>query len=324
MSPETDFISLLSEPSLLQLMLFACPDGVIATDQENRIVLYTGASEFIFGFSPVEVMHRDIALLFATQEGYEAVRRSLIKDGRVVNARLPGVRKEAPPFPAAISAATMRDRYGDYLGTIAYVRDYTAVQAIEDALRMNNGELNRLVSELDFVAKHDGLTGLLNRSSAIAAANEALIASGLVSRAFSVVLFDLDHFKSVNDSYGHLVGDEVLAALGRALRQTARGADIIGRFGGEEFIAFLPGAELPAAVRFAERVRLAIEGTVVRVVDELEVQVTVSAGVAAIPSCADSLTEAIRIADDRLYAAKWAGRNRVGSTTDFLDVRNAA
>jgi diguanylate cyclase (GGDEF)-like protein len=217
----------------------------------------------------------------------------------------------------------MRDRYGDYLGTIAYVRDYTAVQGIEDALRTNNGELNRLVTELDFVAKHDNLTGLLNRGSAIAAANEALIASGLSSKAFGVVLFDLDHFKSVNDSYGHLMGDEVLGALGRVLRQTARGADIIGRFGGEEFIAFLPGAELPDVAGFAERVRLAIEKAVVRVADEISIHVTLSAGAAAIPSCADSLREAIRVADDRLYAAKRAGRNRVISS-DHIEARNAA
>lgn len=323
MPRETDFISLLSEPDLLQLMLFACPDGVIATDQHERIVLYTGASEAIFGFSPVEVMHRDIGLLFASREGYESIRKQLVSEGRVVNAQLPGVRKDALPFPAAVSAATMRDRYGEYVGTIAYVRDYTDVQGIEDALRTNNGELNRLVSELDFVAKHDNLTGLLNRGSAIAAANEALIASGLASKAFGVVLFDLDHFKSVNDSYGHLIGDEVLGALGGVLRQTARGSDIIGRFGGEEFIAFLPGAELPAVAGFAERVRLAIEKAVVRVADEISIHVTLSAGAAAIPSCADSLREAIRVADDRLYAAKRAGRNRVISN-DTIEARNAA
>ena len=323
MPRETDFVSLLSEPDLLQLMLFACPDGVIATDPSNRIILYTGASEAIFGFAPVEVMNRDISTLFAEYSGYESLSKVLTSDGRVVNAQLPAVRKGEGQFPAAVSAATMRDRYGDYVGTICYVRDYTGVQAIEDALRKNNSELNRLVSELDFVAKHDGLTGLLNRGSAIAAANEALIASGLASNAFGVVLFDLDHFKAVNDSYGHLAGDEVLGALGAVLRQTARGTDIIGRFGGEEFIAFLPGSALAEVSGFAERVRSAIDRAVVRVADELSIHVTVSAGAAAMPTCADSLHEAIRIADDRLYAAKANGRNRVVST-DPSEARHAA
>ena len=323
MPRETDFITLLSEPDLLQLMLVACPDGVVATDKDNRIILYTGASEAIFGFSPVEVMNRDLGLLFAGHEGYQLVTEQLAKNGTLANLQLAAVRKDGPPFAAAISAATMRDRYGDHLGIIAYIRDYTAVQGIEDALRTNNGELNRLVSELDHVAKHDHLTGMLHRGSAIDAANEAFIACGLGGQSFGVVLFDLDHFKSINDSYGHLIGDEVLRGLGAVLRKATRGADIIGRFGGEEFIAFLPGAELPAATAFAERVRVAIEQSRVRIADQATISATISAGVAAIPSCADNLPEAISIADNRLYAAKRSGRNCV-MDNDTQSARSAA
>ena len=311
MPRQTDFVSLLSEPDLLQLMLVGCPDSVVATDKDHRIILFTGASETIFGFSPVEVMHKDWGLLFAGIEGYALVTERLRTEGTVTNLQLPAVRKDAQPFAAAVSAAAMHDRYGDYLGIIAYIRDYTAVQGIEDALRTNNNELNRLVSELDFVAKHDHLTGMLHRGSAMEAAKEAFIACGLGGQSFGVVLFDLDHFKSINDSYGHLMGDEVLRDLSAVLRQATRGADIIGRFGGEEFIAFLPGAERTAVAAFAERVRLAIEKSHVRIGEEATISVTISAGVAVIPSDADSLPEAIRIADNRLYAAKRAGRNCV-------------
>jgi diguanylate cyclase (GGDEF)-like protein len=108
------------------------------------------------------------------------------------------------------------------------------------------------------------------------------------------------------------------------LRDTARGSDIVGRFGGEEFIAFLPGAGMPEADAFAERVRLAIGQARVVVGGEATVSVTVSAGVAVIPDCADSLHEAIRVADDRLFIAKRAGRNRTVAYDEPHDGSNAA
>ncbi len=318
-----DFIGLLSDPELLQLMLFACPDGVLATDDAHRIVLYTGACEQIFGFAPYEVLHRDVSMLFAASSDYRLLAEALARDGRVVNVELPATRKDAPVFSAAISAAVLRDRYGSYLGTVAYVRDHSDVRAIQDALQSNNEQLEDMVEELNQVAQHDQLTGLLYRGSAIQAAEAALLESGLTRRGFAVVVFDLDHFKLVNDSYGHLVGDEVLAALARILKATARDGDIVGRFGGEEFIAFLPGTGAAEAARFAERVRTAIEAARIVVGNEARISVTVSAGLAAIPSCADSLQEAIRIADDRLFVAKRGGRNRVVGMEEQAE-RNAA
>jgi diguanylate cyclase (GGDEF)-like protein/PAS domain S-box-containing protein len=320
----SDFIGVLSDPDLLQLMLFACPDGVVATDPQDHIVLYTGACEEIFGFAPFEVLHRDVSVLFATDRAYSHLRDLLVRDGHVTNVELPAVRKDAIAFSAAVSAAVLRNRYGEYMGTVAYVRDHTAVRAIEDTLRSNNEQLEGLVFELDRVARHDQLTGLLNRGSAIEAAEMTLLHSGLSNRGFAVVLMDVDHFKQVNDSYGHLVGDEVLAGLGAALTATAREGDVIGRFGGEEFIAFLPGASLRDALEFAERLRVAVAQEKVLVGNEARIGVTISAGVAAIPGCADSLQDAIRVADDRLFVAKRAGRNRVIGMDERKDGRSAA
>ncbi len=100
MPRETDFISLLPEPDLLQLMPVACPDGVVATDRDNRIILYTGASEAIFGFSPVEVTNRDLGLLFAGREGYQVVTEQLAKDGTLAN--LLNVTSRAPRWYATL------------------------------------------------------------------------------------------------------------------------------------------------------------------------------------------------------------------------------
>jgi len=323
LAAQTDFIALLTDPELLQLMLFACPDGVLATDELGHIALYAGASEAMFGFQPVEVMGHSYRMLMGDEHSFQSLRRELGSFGQVANYEIPAVRKGGAPFSAAVSAAVMKDRYGGVLGTIFYIRDHSGVREIEDALRRNNAQLNHLVSELDHLARHDQLTGLLHRGSAVEAAEDALLASGLERQPFGVALFDLDHFKLVNDSYGHLVGDRVLATLAGIMRRTARANDIVGRFGGEEFVAFLPGADLEAVSGFAERVRCAIEQLPLTINDDIHVAITVSAGVAALPSCADSLNDALRVADDRLYAAKRAGRNRVVNH-DSTERRSAA
>jgi PAS domain S-box-containing protein len=199
-------------------MLFACPDGVIATDAEDNIVLYTGACESIFGFAPYEVLDRHVSMLFASEAEMYALGADLGRNGRVTDTEFQAVRKDAAPFPAAVSVAMLHNRYGEYLGAVGYVRDHSVVHGIEEELRSNNEQLATLVMELHHVAQHDALTGLLNRASAIEAAELEMLESGLAERSFGIVLFDLDHFKAVNDSYGHLVGDAVLASLAGVLR----------------------------------------------------------------------------------------------------------
>jgi diguanylate cyclase (GGDEF)-like protein/PAS domain S-box-containing protein len=311
---EPDFLSLLWDEQLQQLMLVACPDGVMLTDPEDRILLYTGASESLFGWAPVEALGKQTGMLFEDSQAYQYFRAQLRSEGRVTNIELNGRRRDGSSFLSALSASLLRDRYGDALGTVLYIRDHTHLHQIQHDLQHKNEELNEMVEVLDHVARHDHLTGLLHRGSAMTAAESALLEAGLKGRPFGVAVFDMDHFKNVNDSYGHLVGDEVLAALATTLKDSARAEDILGRFGGEEFVAFLPGARLESVAGYAERVRTAVEERTVIARGEVAVKVTISAGVASIPTCADNLLEAIRIADERLLAAKRSGRNRVQST----------
>nr|MBA4159317.1 GGDEF domain-containing protein [Gemmatimonadota bacterium] len=122
---------------------------------------------------------------------------------------------------------------------------------------------------------------------------------------------DLDRFKQINDTYGHPTGDVILYETSRILREAAREIDMIGRYGGEEFIAILPGATEEAAARFAERVRERVAAHVYR--DEaVEVRMTLSSGVASFPEiAADNPDLLLKRADEALYAAKEGGRNRV-------------
>jgi len=322
-----DFLWLLGNEEILQLMLFASPDGVVVIDRTGRVILYTGSSEQIFGFAPIDVLHRQATALFASCEEWEEFFDVLARSGSVTNKEMQAVRKDGSEFWVAVSATILRDRYGEIIGTVLYIRDHTDMRNIESALRDRNRQLNDLVDELDFVARHDQLTGLLNRRGAMESAQSALASCGLTGRPFGVAVFDLDLFKAVNDTFGHLIGDETLQSLATVMRHAARAGDIVGRYGGEEFIAFLPGASLEQAAVIAERVRQAISQAVIAVGDDARVNVTVSAGVAVIPSCAGSLREAIRVADARLFMAKRLGRNRVVSSGETLDdqwERNAA
>jgi diguanylate cyclase (GGDEF)-like protein len=127
----------------------------------------------------------------------------------------------------------------------------------------------------------------------------------------SVVLCDLDHFKEVNDTFGHLAGDAVLREGAAVLRRCLRSTDILGRYGGEEFLAVLPQVDLESARQAAERLRLGLEGARVRLPTGSELRITASFGVASRDDLPGLLTTdlLVSLADRRLYEAKAAGRN---------------
>jgi len=153
----------------------------------------------------------------------------------------------------------------------------------------------------------DGLTGLPNRRSVDDTLKRMAAHALRTSTPLGVVLFDLDHFKQINDLCGHEKGDEVLAAVGAAITSTLRASDFAGRFGGEEFILLLPDTDLDGAVTVSENIRQALAGLDVAGVSRA---ITASLGVAALPDDADGPTVLLRAADRALYLAKSRGRNR--------------
>jgi diguanylate cyclase (GGDEF)-like protein len=130
-------------------------------------------------------------------------------------------------------------------------------------------------------------------------------------RPFSIIELDLDHFKSVNDTWGHDVGDQALQAVVETMRQTLREQDVCGRMGGEEFAALLPETDKERAVRAAERVRANVADTPVRLGDGTELNLTVSVGVASLSDGVAGFEELLKRADVALYEAKAEGRDRV-------------
>ena len=162
-----------------------------------------------------------------------------------------------------------------------------------------------LLGEVDRLARHDGLTGLANRKEFDAALERELSRAQRTGTSLSLVLVDVDHFKRVNDTHGHQVGDEVLRQVGAGLERLVRREDVAARYGGEEFVVLLPGVDGEGGAAFAERVRERLRAEVDAV------PITVSAGVACYPDNARDVDELVGRADGALYAAKRTGRDRV-------------
>jgi len=177
-------------------------------------------------------------------------------------------------------------------------------------------QYHALLRDLVQAATVDAKTELLNAGAWRQLAQRELGRGDRQETSTAVLVIDMDRFKHINDTYGHLAGDTALRAVADALADELREYDAVGRFGGEEFVALLPGADTHAAVNVAERLRRRIEATEILVEGRnapgtQRVHVTASVGVASAPAKAADLDDLLRAADDALYAAKHGGRNTV-------------
>ncbi|MFO0694736.1 MAG: diguanylate cyclase [Polyangiales bacterium] len=171
-------------------------------------------------------------------------------------------------------------------------------------------ERARLFAELERQAQTDGLTGVYNRRGLFDRLDREVDRAKRYGRPLSVLLLDVDHFKKINDTHGHAVGDEVLRELGHRISAGLRRSDFVGRYGGEEFVMVLPETERNGAAELGERVRSAIAKTPFAT-EVGELRVTISAGVASISDASPDVDVMLKRADDALYAAKRSGRDRI-------------
>jgi diguanylate cyclase (GGDEF)-like protein len=197
----------------------------------------------------------------------------------------------------------LTDQAGSLRSQLQQARDRS--RSLEDVIQRQADELVDVRAR----AALDPLTGVCNRGTFDKALRQTIQRTRNSGSPLSLVLFDIDHFKSVNDSHGHLAGDAVLVAFAQAIVDQVREDDIVGRYGGEEFAVILPGAGEAVASSVAERVRVATSRLVFPTPAD-QVHVTVSAGVAVMQE-RDSPPGLLRRADSALYAAKHGGRNQV-------------
>ncbi len=205
----------------------------------------------------------------------------------------------------AIGTFALAARRGDAFGDA--VRPTLQMLANHVAVALANAAAVRRLEEM---ATTDGLTGCLNKRAFLDELERKLRSAERFDRKLSLLVTDIDHFKSVNDTYGHATGDVVIKELGEILRRVKRETDVVARFGGEEFCVLCEETDTDGAMLLAERVREELEATVFQT--ELgRLQVTASVGVATFPTDAATSGALFESADRALYSAKHGGRNRV-------------
>lgn len=187
---------------------------------------------------------------------------------------------------------------------LARIRVQLKIKALQDELRRSNEKLTELSST-------DPLTGLFNRRHFMHSLAVEVDRTIRYEQPLSFAIFDVDHFKRLNDTYGHQTGDDVLRGFGTLLKSAIRTTDVAGRYGGEEFCVILPQTASVGAEEFANRFRTALEEKTFRSQGQ-ELRITLSGGVASCPSpLVHSGEDLIRLADEALYRAKSSGRNRI-------------
>ena len=200
----------------------------------------------------------------------------------------------------------------DYLTKPFDVSEFKARVGIGERILNLETRLRESLHQLASLASHDSLTGLLNRRALYEIIEQEQARTREAGKPLGVVMIDLDHFKMINDQYGHLTGDEALCQVAKTIMERKRSSDYAGRWGGEEFLLVLPGASVPEAGYVAERMRLAIRSLAIPLKDGRVVSVRASLGAASTaPGEEFSLERLIDGADKALYMAKAAGRDLV-------------
>lgn len=272
--------------------------GIYMMDVDGYILSWNRGAQTITGYSDREILGQQQSV--ATGEpasGDGSLQRAmhftrLNGHCREIQAR---TRRNGGRYYAQITLDVVRDAAGEITGFVEVFSDITAQKEREDALYQR--------------ATRDALTGVFNRGHFVEMSNMEIDRARRFAEPLSVAMIDIDHFKGINDIYGHAAGDKVIIALTQGVSGFIRKIDFVGRIGGEEFALLLPRANKEPALEVAQRLRLALSERVVDI-GGAEVNFTVSIGVAALRPTTRDLADLMRNADAALYKAKRAGRNR--------------
>ncbi len=307
---------------MLDDLLIYALDAIWVADEEGIVRYMNPAAEALSGYSCAELVGQPLSRLLPPDiaEVHTGYMHSHSKDGPQFDImgevrEFSIVAKGGEVIPVGLRAFEITPQDGRRcFGAI--MQDYR--------LRVKlRSERDALLARLSKQALSDELTGLPNRRAFFDEAQRILAAVRRSGDPACLALLDIDHFKRVNDTFGHPGGDVALRAIAGVCHATLRGEDFLARFGGEEFALLLRGADCAAALRAAERVREQVEMTSVPLPDGREVQVTVSLGVAAsTPDC--TVDSWLNVADKALYEAKHSGRNRVCLAKQAHEVQASA
>lgn len=292
------------------------PDALFVVDQAGRIALANTQAETLFGYDRSELIDQPVEMLvpprFAAPHAGHRARFMSEAHSRPMGSvsELFAQHRDGHEFPVDIMLSPMILDGAHFV--LCIVHDITERKAAEDELKRQTLELRRLHAELELLANHDGLTNLYNWRAFYEYAGQMLKTAHRRQENTTLLMIDLDHFKQVNDRFGHAEGDSVLQTVAATLKAAARENDIVARHGGEEFVVAALGLNEAESLVAAERLRAAVAA-----IDNMKTRITASIGIATLAPQAQKhetrrlLAELLDQADQALYAAKNNGRNQV-------------
>lgn len=268
-------------------------------DQGGPHIVYVNpAFEKLMGYRADEVVGQNPRILQGadTEEKTRQQIREAMQKGERIRTQILNYAKNGQPLWLDINIVPIFNEEKELAYFAAIERDLT--------------EHKMLQSRLEVLASTDGLTGLPNRQAIMTKASKEFSRARRYNRPLSLVMIDIDHFKSINDQHGHAVGDQVLNSVGTTCQSALRGSDVLGRIGGEEFVLLLPDTPQGNAQHVAERMRKYLAETPIDINDKT-LWITASFGVATLQENDTSLERMLERADEAMYAAKHGGRNQV-------------
>ena len=294
-------------------------DGIYRSTHEGRFVDVNPAMLKMFGYSSREEMLAvDIKkeLYFAPEERGSHILDTGQEEIETYRMR----RKDGSEIWVEDHGYYIHNAQGEPIYHAGMLRDITERKKAEDelhtvkeSLESANRELQQLLAREQLLARTDDLTGLRNRRQFFELAEREFTAAVRYQRPLSILMFDADDFKQVNDIFGHVEGDNALAQIAQVAAAQVRAVDVLARYGGDEFVLLLPQADAQQALLIAERIRSSVAATIHVGADQSPFTVTLSIGIAELQrSPADEdIERVVQRADEALYAAKAKGRNRI-------------
>ena len=314
----------ITEARLLS-MVNASGDSFWESDAERRFVHISHNMCRMMGYAREELRGRSVLEFMTPEYRAEVIRhaQNRASEGNPLANTGPlrhegeFFRKDGSRMWIETVSVPVFDDDGVHIGYFGITRDSSERKRTEQALREANQQLEvqlrhiqELHEQMREQAIRDDLTGVHNRRHFVAVAEHELERARRHGATLSLVMLDVDHFKNVNDAYGHLTGDAALKAVGSMLSATTRAGDLACRLGGEEFAVLLLGMGHDGAIERAEKWRATLAEMTI-LADGTALRLTASFGVATFPEQAGSLVELMKVADTRMYCAKSLGRDRV-------------
>lgn len=301
--------------SMFHDLLEAAPDAMVIVGPDGRIALANAQTDRMFGYPREDLIGREIEMLVPPRFRGKHIRyrAGFLADPalRPMGGGLDlwGLRCDGTEFPIDISLSPLlieQDRY-----VSAAIRDVTERREYEQRLRRQQIELIDTQQELERLARFDTLTGLVNHAETITRLEAALVHPRSPGSYLGALFCDVDRFKTVNDTWGHAVGDVVLSTVAGRIRDCVRGGDTVGRVGGDEMLVLLPGVHsIDEVVSIAEKIRSRAAEPIHHLGQTIYTTLSIGATLAAPGESVSTMTSR---ADAAMYKAKQAGRNTVTS-----------